>query len=42
MIVMNKYCAQRWPSSTPRYTIRKSKFKKLERLQSKAMTEVKK
>ena len=33
MIIMNKYCERKWDRSRPAYTIRASKYRKLERLQ---------
>ena len=32
MIIMNKYCERKWDRSRPAYTIRASKYRKLERL----------
>jgi len=32
MIIMNKYCVSRWDRTRPAYTIRASKYRKLERL----------
>ena len=33
MIIMNKYCERKWDRSRPAYTIRASKYRKLEKLQ---------
>ena len=32
MIIMNKYCERKWDRTRPAYTIRASKYRKLERL----------
>jgi len=32
MIIMNKYCKSKWDRTRPAYTIRASKYRKLEKL----------